>query len=701
MRRELIVRPTDGSSDWKHLDLGDESPAMVFQISDLNDLSGRNASYSQALALPITPHNCQVFGYANLFEVRSAAPYQSLECRWYEEGFEVIGAGYRLCILEVSDVFECQIYSAMGDLFGTLKGKAMTDLTTIPSVVWSDDVVKATLDADAPDKLLTFAPPLFYQRAPGNYTNDSPGGAAGQVMVAGMQPYMRLVPLVRTILAETGYTLETDVDTAPGYDPILVSLADLVPGEIAFYPLMGAVGGRENPGGGPYPQDLLDVVTDSSFNYGEVREISIRDIEQTGEGEIVYRKAFEYTSPGAAAIQLKMSCGTDSITPVDDRVRYRVQKFGNKYPAPDPAPGALYEQEVIFEKLLPAGVENAVTTELIELAPGERIAIEIALASSSTTGVHYYGGFQVLFPIGSNAVPAGGEIEPKRCTDFKDQLEPVRLFLQLYAAIIAIDEERKVLKAYTLNRYFDRATAGDYADWSGKLDRRQNRDTAFKVGAYARINRVLLAASDLDGSQQVGVIAVNNANLEATKDLITLGATSSINRTAAPPIASPATNAIDVDVRYTQDDGVAWDYSLTPNGYGWPVPLVKYRKGKTHLVRLASANTTNTASPARLTFVMTPNPSKTPVYTLNAKVPYAIDLQAVVVESYYATLRDRVLNNARMVTATFNLTPLDIANLDLFKPVYVEEFGQFFYIQKISNYVPRRLTEVTLVCINS
>ena len=71
----------------------------------------------------------------------------------------------------------------------------------------------------------------------------------------------------------------------------------------------------------------------------------------------------------------------------------------------------------------------------------------------------------------------------------------------------------------------------------------------------------------------------------------------------------------------------------------------------------------------------------------------------LVQEYYRNTLK--IINESRLVTAMFNLTALDIANLDFRKIIYIETEGNgaYYYLNTINNYKPltKETTEVELV----
>lgn len=696
MRRELIIEKTDGAGDWMRLDLGEEVPAMVFQVNDFNDLKDRQTSYSQALELPITPNNCRVFGFANEFDAQSSTPYSIHRCAWYEDGAQIIGTDFRLELLSVSDVFNCQIVSNLLGLFETLQSLAMDDLTMSP-ILWNHNTVKATLESDNPDQLYTFAPPVCVRREAGVYNQL----AVGTSLVAGVLPYFRLLPLVREILRQAGYALETDIESVPGYESDLISMCDFKPGPDSFTPLTGRATGADvaiATGSAPtYPISLLNDITDSTFDYNEVRVISLRDANVPAETTTGY----EYVAPGYMKCRVRLTALSNSTTDTDSRVRYRIQKFGN----PDPSPASSdYEQDVIAEvdDVRVGNLTNyeAYISDEIELAPGERLYLEILLLQG-TEGLTFTGHFNLQIPA-ENAVPAGGNIYPQKSTDFKNQLDVIRLFVQLYGLFVDVDTDARTVRAYNFNKIVDRVKSGDFADWSGKLDIRQSQETTFRVGSYEQQNRILFGNNDLLDIQKAGAIHVNNANLLATKDIFTLAVESSENQQDYPPISLPQLQDMEVDIRYTQDDGKGWNYlNANQPSNPWTVPLVSYRASKTHIVRLEKMQSGSTSGGTFQFGMIPPGYTAAGAYVDGAYafVPASVDPQTFI-DTYYPILEANILNPARVVEAVFNLTPSDIENLDLLRPVYISEYGAFFYIQKINNYQARKLTKVTLVCLN-
>lgn len=71
------------------------------------------------------------------------------------------------------------------------------------------------------------------------------------------------------------------------------------------------------------------------------------------------------------------------------------------------------------------------------------------------------------------------------------------------------------------------------------------------------------------------------------------------------------------------------------------------------------------------------------------------DLQTFV-DANYNVIVD-MLNQAKIVKAKFKLNVLDVHQIDFMTPIYMEQFGAYFFRNKISNFRPDKLTEVELI----
>jgi hypothetical protein len=578
----------------------------------------------------------------------------------------------------------------------------------IPIVLWDANNIQAygvTATSDDPTQLYGFLMPVSVQRSKGVYETLSP--AYSGVLSAGMFLYFRLLPLVRTIFTQAGYTLDTDIESVPGYVPDFISMPVFRPGIGVFDRMQSyAESSYMTINDSFFPKDLLTDIASSTFRYGEIEVHTLHDADQTDpENPLPLTTGYTYTATGYMNVRIRLSAQSQSYSADQvGRVRFRIQKYGNLAPIGErPASNdPQYDQnvmEVIDTTTTTADGGLTWLSEPIELAPMERIYVEVRLLSGMV-GAAYRATFETVFIPEDNNVFPGCYITPDLSTLFSNQLEVIKLFVQLYGLMIQVDSDSKMVRAYNFNRIADRAESGDYYDWSNKLDIRPGSETLFDLGTYAQSNRIAFTKNDLLGLQNYGIFTVDNKILPVTKDLFSLPIESSQNTTLFFPgqvvPGVPYQVELDTDIRYSQDDGRAWNYTwVHPSTYNGNIPLVVGKDSKAHIVRAVDSVPTSLLQVYNIA-----NASETPDTILtNPKLPVSVDPQ-IYVDVYYPIMADRVLNPARVVTALFYLTPVDVENIDLLRPVYVEAFKDFFYIQKINNYSANELTEVTLVCLN-
>jgi hypothetical protein len=78
----------------------------------------------------------------------------------------------------------------------------------------------------------------------------------------------------------------------------------------------------------------------------------------------------------------------------------------------------------------------------------------------------------------------------------------------------------------------------------------------------------------------------------------------------------------------------------------------------------------------------------------------SLELNKTVLQTYWADMRS-LLDETRVLTERFRITAQDIAELDYSRPIWLEDFGDYFLLSKVSEFDARRPTEVVLIRINN
>ena len=72
-------------------------------------------------------------------------------------------------------------------------------------------------------------------------------------------------------------------------------------------------------------------------------------------------------------------------------------------------------------------------------------------------------------------------------------------------------------------------------------------------------------------------------------------------------------------------------------------------------------------------------------------------IDALYLQQSYSSIESLISRNYRSVTASFALPVKEILQLDNSIPIYLRQFGAFFYVQKVSNWIEGKLCEAELI----
>lgn len=211
-----------------------------------------------------------------------------------------------------------------------------------------------------------------------------------------------------------------------------------------------------------------------------------------------------------------------------------------------------------------------------------------------------------------------------------------KILSQVFGWTIKIDQDTKTIYAYSFGYITGRKS---YApDWTLKVAQDLDREVDFEFGKYAQENIIQYAENKLGGYRQSTSFAIPNVNLAAKATLLDIKVSSG--------------NAERVEQWEVKDDGsLQWKDTGTP-----------------HLIIWAAAADT----PAH--------------YTL-----------AQVLANYQSLIA--AIQATQTISLKMYLTAVDILNFDQFTPIYLKQFGQYFYVNKIKDWEVGKLCTVELLRI--
>jgi len=596
----------DYFDNWRLADLGDDKPAMNYQANNIAELKDRQANYSQALKLPPTKNNCLIFGYSDSFDVVTQIPYKKFDCRLFSNESVLAGQGSILIIDKITTHFEIRILSGNVDLFELLTNKPMSDLDLGTYILGSKTVLDNYSNSNYCIPVATFLV-----------------GGTGSIntSVNHAYPFAWLKNAIEKIFSSNGYTLQTNLlDT--DWNNKAINVCSLNPNPDSVISFDAHAGGNST----------------SLRTTGEYIQFNINP---SGNGKLI---TFDESGIKGMRWVAPVDCSIDVV-------------FGVSTPTP------LAGSDLKIKKNLDIICElydsmNGTISQTINLSEGDILDITALKRPNSTNSATSTYAF-FLSEMQVETVPPLGKLYIAPNLGFETQFDLLKAFVQLYGLTLLVDNETKVVKAYTMQKLYDNKV--NAKDWSNKLHDVPG-DKYFAFGSYAQKNIIKFDENTADNTTDSGSFAVANETLEKTKELFSIKFESGLDRSL--------NNCTIANIPIEEIDSS---------------DIISFKGGKPHIVVIASSSITINGT----------------AYTLNiathVKILYFLD-------GFYTGLI-ALLTNAKYIEDYFFLTDEDIEEFEsstdevtgMFIPVYVAKYGAYFYVNKIKNFVSGVLTKCELI----
>lgn len=633
MDYELYVQTEKGGA-WERLDLPELSIPMNYQINTLAELKDRNGAYSQSILFPRSPHNMKIFGFGLDIDVISDIPYKRHRCQLFCNGILASPPGAVLVVNALKrNTIETNIVSGTVDLVNILKSKPMTSAET--DGFWRMlDISNIAGEVTTLSNGVKLAYPFATLM-----TNIPENGFNSTPKgftgdSAHIYPHLNFYDTVVWILRQEGYSLETNL-----------KLAD----KQAFIPCI-------------VPKAVY--VQQNSIAHGE-GNIEKEDV-QKGVGWSITDPVSNRTYPGVNG-HLYYYAYADGPVEFNLKVYSGVQ-YGSVFVQVMKVSNGI-QATIIDERLIGGfGSKNYVRT--IELEKNDYLYIAV-LGSAPTIPFTLYCDMEIVL----NIPDLDGEPTVSVVYDllnslgFKTRYDLLNTFIKFYGLTIDIDPEDKVVRAYSFDKIYGNKVQA--YDWSGKLAMDRDTDINYRADGYAKTNLIQMKENKDNGVTDIFSFPIADDSLDDEKNLYSVDFM--VTGNSRYPEDYVTINYPIYEIERT-DDGNEMNFKA------------KYKKPTApHIVSLSTyrdlgINVTQGSASKRVSLYL----ART--YTLTKVLP-----------NYIGRLKDDILNRYKKLTAYFALTPADIEDIDLFTPVWLEQYGYYFYIAKINNFIAGKLTKVDLI----
>lgn len=691
----------DAGNGYEDLDLGDDIPAMNYQIANLNELKDRQAAYSQAIKLPKTARNLRVLGFLDSFAVVADAAYTPRRCKLLCEGAQISPFGAVLYVDSLDEnaggSIECQIVSNTVDLFsilGDVENEQMGNI--LWENIWtSDRILRDNADASGDMRW-----PALYPNQGMSTTNPFRGIGQSTVNVYSLVPCYRFITMIEQLFRMYGYRIESDLLDDPYMKSLYITASKITEDSHVNATYTGKRTSVPYPGG------------NSSMILGTVELDHVLQGEEMGGFEEVKHDGYPtmqfnqwgYYAPQPGDYKLQITIKNTGSQSLNSTRKVHVYAFVDR--RKDYHDGSTGVEQTIKDQdsptLVSPGDSWKVELDVPELNTGNYIGWEIRIYGGGATSGDLSGYTTIdvtakVSLVHEDAAPGIGSLfDYARATGFKSYKELVQTFMQLFGVLVDVVQAPNVsddgivgtIRMYTFAELYRRRDAGQYVDWSSKLVIDNERNVGFSLANYAQRNFIQLTDNTDDGTHDAGSFTVRNRTLQSEKTLFTIAVEAGRDieyKTASAQPGNPVTSRPLAVVPTLEPSFETDEETGRTNGV-----TLTYKGCKAHLLRIDEDEV----------FRLRINTFQ------KLNVPYHSFPQAVTVtmqeliDRYYTPIK-RLMGNARTISAYFNLHALDIAQLDLFMPVWLKPYGCYFYISKINNFIAGQPTKVELVKMSS
>lgn len=654
--------------------------ALNLQINNLGELRDRQTNFTQAIKLPPSAKNYANLGLPQTPQSQSVKPYRLLDANYIENGTEL--PGYAVIEGSGPEGIELVLYFGNIDFFKEIEGKKLRDL-----------------DLSAYNHTWNFA------TVTGAGRTNTDGFLYPVIDYNGMDVSNRTVNPNRLAMAMYAATLWNKIHEAAGFN---------WDGKIKTSPEFLSLLSPFSNEGLTYPEDFIN---DQLFNVGKTADVAL-SYPATYDGTQTYKTRGslspdhtliydDETSPGFFDNPGANNITTGEVViPVAGSYTFSVnQKISIQINDPAEPPTINVTQG--FHNLAVQVYKNGTFVQGFTLSVPTNNITSVHTISGTTPATSCQAGDLITYILkadsafnfhdgagpptynqnpttvdvivrasGSyaknslaNNIIYGGYIQAAQMLPDMTQKDFIKGIANYFALIPSTDRVTGLVSWVQFKELYENIPLAK--DMSDKLDVERRPSLDYRIGNYAQINRLKYKDDDtVPDSLGVGEILVDDHTLEEAKDLFTL-----------PFAASETLKRLnDLDVVYIDKiNGNDWKNKTAPR-------LIMLDR-----VTLTDGDLTyddGTSSAAYSTVPLT--------YFVKNNGLYNMSFGDSVLDRHYLEL-SYVLDKSKKIVLKFNLTAADIKKINLFTPWYLKPYANYFYVNRVSNYVEGKLTSVELI----
>jgi hypothetical protein len=696
--------------------------ALTKQCNKLNELKDRQADYSNQFTIPPTPNNKRICGFPNIIGSYSINPYTKISATYIEDGSELISNGIAI-IEQYNGNISVTLYSGIYDFFNTIGDKSLRDL----DLSAADHIFNLT-NVEAGNTSDYYVYPLI-QWGETDKDNDI-------VDIRYQMPALRVPFIMDKIFETAGYQKEGGVFNLASYnalilpvvedslidtDAVLLANSFIAHTELAYTLASGS--------------DIINRINLSYYGSGDAfsSELYGSSVRHDNTGKYASSVGYRYI----AINQVNGNIDIGLYVRYSTRFFLWAAKNGQwSFPGDGSVSSLGYTEFIGTSGGGIAYVELHLTN--IRLNPGDYIEF---LSTSQLKEIYPTGDlmgnpldYSYVSFTATNTIELGQNIYFNNLVPNIKQKDLIKDLMIAYCLVPQYDPLTRTISFIQFDTIGDIANQfksfsyrglvdgkSFFTDWSDKIDIKSEPNVKFRFDGYAQTNFMKWAQDDDREETGTGSISIDDNTLTLTTDLFSTVLAASIQeknfKGSNTGVNIKRYTRVEADQYSSLTDYSSGDYALfngivyetsedvtgtAPPSSPWTALEIQYLQTESAAPRLLLVRDYDDGgSPAVSSLTYTDGTSNLVID--NAKIAYFVDpLQAYdlsfqfIIGEHYQTLVG-VLNKTKIVIASFKLTDNDFKNIDFFKPIYIEYFGNYFYLNEATNYISGRLTDCEIV----
>lgn len=621
--------------------------AVTKQINNIAELATRQSDYSNQFKIPATARNKRILGYPNLVQSASSIPKTNIPATYLIDGVAIVFNGFAV-IEEVDENFiHIIIYAGNLDFFKEIDGKSIRELE-YDQITWGlYEIEQSSIGANIGTKGHVY-PILDWSSG----HNSGLEVNSKTVSIDSMLPAVYVKDIINKIFASVGYTKVGNIFNDENYLNAIVPCVDFLLSDESKEKIkakahitspINADSGTYSPGAGGYVvTPLYDSFEDDFSIFSDELVGGVLITKFFGFKPALYdmKLTANVTSTGGGVVQIRTFNTMALLTSASfasGTVDIDISTFETALDS-----GDSIIVQFIFFTASPTPNPGSINTATFECTNHD---IERSIRSRE-------------FDIAPN-LPAINQREFLKQISF------------MFGLMFAVDNTKKEVNVIQFSELF--GNKHNSIDWSDKIDITELPTITLHERTYAQVNKfVYEKTDDVEDGYGDGQFAINDKTLDDQLDLVELEFSASmdvawldgVTKTCRVPIFEDYIRAGDITPRIL----IAKTVALTD-------------------IVFADDGFSNTYIPKTDDFVVA-----------EFKPTLAFAGADGLLENYYNDMMT-MFANYKKVTLLMNLSIVDIAKVDHFKPVFLKEFGSYFYINLIQDYTGEGSTKVELVRI--